>query len=1063
MRGRDQDRDLEQRAHALMTESLNLAPSQRSSFLRRRCAEDERLLQLSKALLEPSSDLLQRLDSSPLQGFWDDRDPEIETGTFGSYKLLRLLGEGGTSKVYLACSETLHGGQPVALKLLKRGLETDELARRFRREREVLESLRHPGIARLLGGGTSDRGRPYLVMDYIEGERLDHYCDRRQLGIGARIDLVRRVCRVVHHAHQRLIVHRDLKPANILVTRDRELALLDFGISKLLDPVSFQSATQTTAGLRRLTPVYASPEQFDGGPITTATDVYALGVLLFEMLTGQLPYAVTGVSASELEQIVRQVESLRPSAAVVSAGTVALRRELSGLRGLEPRWLARRLRGDLDTILLTALAKDPTQRYDSVRALASDLGHHLAGRPILARSGTAVYRLGKFLGRRRRELVAASSLLIVGLFFGLDRQASSREARQAKDQAARATSFLVEMLAAADPLDAAGGDISVREVLDRSVEEIDRLAEQPLLQAAVMHTLGRVYTSLGSYAEARQFLDRALDIRLDTHGERHIETAATLYQLSVLDRYDSHLAQARERGERALAIQRQLLRPPAPELARSLQHLGDTLTDLGIYAPAESNLRSALTMYQRLARNQPAIANAHLDLAVVLRDQERLTEATEHLQTAFEIWQRELGDDHLDLATGLSVLATVESRQGLHDQARRTQRRGLEMVHKLVGVEHPRAIRQAIELANQLRLEEDYPAAEALLLETLEISRRSLGEGKKETAEALLNLGVVMASQGRVRLAEDYYLQALDIQQELVGDGHFVTATLLNNIATARMMRGDIENGEVMLLRSLAAWRAVVGGRHPNIASILSNLGNLRFQQLDLDQAERYFLESLRIWELQEDGPHLGTTAAQQSLANVYIRRQDYSRAQELLQQALTVRIALLGESHSRVAVVLLSLGVACLDQGLWSESESYLNRALGIYRQTVAAKHQLLATTLQNLGKLKHLQGQFQAAESPMREAVSIYESTFGGGHRQTFSARSQLGEILGDQGRMREAEPHLVESYRALHAELGAADFRSKNALERLIAAYEINGQQAQATSYRELRVVEKGAEKQ
>ncbi len=429
------------------------------------------------------------------------------------------LGEGGMSTVYLAVRADDAYQQKVALKVLAYGADRSDLSARFRAERQILASLDHPGIARLLDGGTTDDGRPYLVMEYIEGAPLDQYCDQHRLGLDARVDLFRQVCAAVQYAHQNLVVHRDIKPSNILVTADGVPRLLDFGIAKLLEGAELPGAIEATmTGQRLMTPQYASPEQVEGGAITTATDVYSLGVLLYVLLTGHLPYRLPGTSSDALQRAVVEQDPERPSTAVGratregsprpserAAGEGPTQEALSEARGLRPPQLRRKLRGDLDNIVLMALRKEPERRYASVALLSEDLRRYREQLPVAAQPDTLGYRARKFVGRHKAGVGAAAVglAMILGLAATMTVQAvrlarQRDEIRAERDKALKLTGFLEQVFAGSDPSEARGETLTAREILDKgAARAMAELEDQPETQAALALVIGKVYQSLG--------------------------------------------------------------------------------------------------------------------------------------------------------------------------------------------------------------------------------------------------------------------------------------------------------------------------------------------------------------------------------------------------------------------------------------------------------------------------------------------------------------------------------------------------------------------------------------
>ncbi len=537
-----------QQIQTLAEAALEIDTDARSDFLDQACDGDEALRREVEALLG-SLDRVESFLETPALGDFARfraaagsgepttvaRDSEwrpAESGPgqhVGPYRILHEIGHGGMGTVYAAARDDPFEHR-VAIKLIRPGMDSGSVAQRFRSERQILANLDHPNIARLLDGGTADDGRPYFVMELIEGERIDRYCDRERLPIRRRLDIFREVCAAVDYAHRNLVVHRDIKPSNILITRRGVPKLLDFGIAKLLDDTDFPYTVEATrTGLRPMTPPYASPEQLLGQAITTASDVYSLGVLLYMLLTGRLPYALAEPSPQEMQRALAEGQLPRPSTAVnrpegpdeLSPDAVSRR------RGTHPHQLRRRLAGDLDNIVLTALRREPERRYGSVALLAEDLRRHLEGLPVSARRDTFGYRAGKFLRRNKlaASIAGTSAALVLGFATTMavqarqlarqrdrakaERDKADRErdkAHRERDRAEKVSTFLTDLFALADP-EAGGNTVTAREILDRGLDRIQELEDQPEAQVGLMSALGRIYRKLRLQEQATPLLE----------------------------------------------------------------------------------------------------------------------------------------------------------------------------------------------------------------------------------------------------------------------------------------------------------------------------------------------------------------------------------------------------------------------------------------------------------------------------------------------------------------------------------------------------------------------------
>ncbi|HEX6198867.1 MAG TPA: serine/threonine-protein kinase, partial [Thermoanaerobaculia bacterium] len=781
------------RMWGLFHEALDRPAGERGDFLAAACAGDPELRREVEELLASHEEaesgggpalLATRSPGAPGAAAWPppaEGGPLGEGGRIGqrlgAYRLLRELGSGGMGVVYLAerADGELH--RRVAIKVLPRGMETGESLRRFRQERQILARLDHPNIARLIDAGTTEDGCPYFVMEHVEGEPIDLYCRRLGLPLEARLGLVQTVCAAVHAAHQHLIVHRDLKPGNLLVTGDGVPKLLDFGIAKLLDPAAAGGPSPETRGAwRPMTPEYASPEQIRGEAVTTGSDVYALGVLLYELLTGVHPFRAATSSPHEVVRRVCDTEPERPSTAVLRGGGEdgAGRGGPDGAEG-SPERLARRLRGDLDTIVLTAMHKDPARRYGSAEQLAQDLERHLAGLPVAARRDTLRYRAGKFV-RRHRWGVAAAALFVLllagfGAAMALQSVRLERERAQAereRERAERVSGFLVELFRISYPSKSKGETITARELLDRGAAQLGAgLEDEPEVLARLLRTVGKVYESLGLYDEAAPLLERSLDQHRRLYGETHPEVATGLSDIAVLATMRGEYERARDFYERAIAMRRELLGEEAPEVAESLNALAVMLHEAGDYERAEEVYGEVMAL-QRRAHGEESwqVSQVAGNLGWLLHDRGRFDEAEPLYRRALDLNRKLLGEEHRWVAASLNNLGLLHHDRGDLDAAERYYLRAWALDRKLLGDEPHPAL--AGHLHNQARLwhdRGDLDRAEALYERALAIRRQALPPDHPAIATSLAGVGRLLTDRGEAEAAEPLLRQALEIRR----------------------------------------------------------------------------------------------------------------------------------------------------------------------------------------------------------------------------------------------------------------------------------------------------------
>ncbi len=750
----------------------------------------------------------------------------------GAYRVLRELGHGGMGTVYLAARADDQYQKRVAVKVV-RGLNSEEIVRHFRRERQILAGLDHPNVARLFDGGTTDDDLPYFVMEYVEGLPIDRYCDEHKLSIEERLRLFQGVCAAVQYAHRNLVVHRDVKPGNILVTPDGTPKLMDFGIAKLLNP-EVAGELPTATGLA-MTPQYASPEQARGGPITTAADVYSLGVVLYELLTGHRPYKLKTNDTLEVLKAVCEEEPERPSTAVGRTEQRTLpdrsteettAESVSRTREGSPERLKRRLRGDLDNIVLMALRKEPQRRYGSVEALADDIRRYLEGRPIAARKATTWYRASKFV-RRNRTAVTVTAVLtavivvsVVGGFLAVRRQARVAEAerdraRAAAEKAERINAFVSDMLSAADPR-LAGRDVTVASVLDAASSRVEaELGGQPDVKASVLSTLGTTYEGLGLLEPAEKHLKAALEARIAAYGPEHLEVARDLHALAIAAEDRGDLNEAERLDRQALAMLERLGAADGDDAAYFKASLARVLEGLGDSAAAEALYREALALErQHWGHRNAGVAATLNNLGVLLGQRGDWAGAEPLHREALDIIRAVRGPEHPEVAAAMNTLGAVLESKGDLAGAEAMYRESLAMRRKLLGPEHPDTARSMYALAYLLRVKGDPEGAASLCREVLALRGRVLPDAHPMVAAVLQVEGLSLIDLGKASEAEPLLRESLDLRRQSLPPGHWLIAAAESSLGACLVARGRYAEAEGLLLSGHQGLKASRGDAH---------------------------------------------------------------------------------------------------------------------------------------------------------------------------------------------------------------------------------------------------------
>ncbi|MBN2448057.1 MAG: serine/threonine protein kinase [Phycisphaerae bacterium] len=1051
---------------------------------------------------ETSSDGIIDVDQ-PAGGAAEPR-PDTNIGRrIGPYQIKLRIGAGGMGSVYLA-ARVGEFEQSVAIKLIKRGMDTDEILRRFRNERQVLASLKHPNIAQLLDGGTTDDGLPYFVMEYIDGLPIDRYCDRRKLDTLKRLRLLQDVCRAVHFAHQSTVIHRDLKPGNILVTADGAVKLVDFGVAKLMHREQAEQTLSLTAPHSRvMTPEYASPEQVRGEPLTTATDVYSLGVVMYELLTGHRPYTFSTHFVQEIERVISQNEPRRPSEVIDEwaelrhhdgSSSVLTPESVSATRDGDADKLRKRLRGDIDNIVLMALEKDPQRRYASVEQLSADIARFLNNEPVLAAPPSPTYRLRKF-ARRNSGLLSALGAIAAVLVFGLglatygfldasrqraradqkavdaererqnavaqrDRaqaaeQRAKAEANRAIEEAAKAAAinhFLQDMLASVDPALARGQDVLVRDVLDAASESIDDSNLQPDVEAELRLTIGQTYHALGFIGVAEANYLKALELRTARFGRRHQATAVCLQELAHLARETGDYQQAVGLYRETLGILREAYVDDRAETAQCLNGLAASLHSLGQMDEAETLYREALAINRRLlAANDPLMASCISNLAVLLHHKGDHAAAEELYRKALEINRQAYGEDHPDVATCLTNLATLAKDRGDYAGAQDLYLQALDIRQQILEPDHPAIAETMSGLAAVLRARGELDSAEVMLREALDLQIARLGEDHPDVVLTRHTLATVLYSKGDLDGAEPLYRATLAAYRETLGDDHPYVAISLNTLGTLLTAKGDLDAAEPMFREAVEISRRAYGNRHRDVGENLDALAMLMYRRGELAEAETHFREARTILESALGPEHPRALITTSNLAIVLRAAGQYTEAEELLTKVLDARRQQLGDLDPSVAQTLLSLGTVLHEAGDDEGAVVRYRAAAGILRETHAADA-LLAATLGRLAEIAEQSGTPADADPLLKEAIDVAIEVYGPADPHTFTHRIDLGACLIRQERFADAEEQLRPVCEALIATVGAESEQGQAAIQQMVNLYEAWNRPTEAAAWRE-----------
>ncbi len=797
-----------ERVQRLFHDAVDLPEAERRAFLARECADDAELAaQVAKMIDTDARRQILDRDVADVAG------PLFAGGRampdrVGPYTITRLIGEGGMGVVYAASREDL--GSVAAVKVLRDAWVSPERRDRFAAEQRTLAQLNHPHIARLYDAGAFPDGTPWIVMEYVDGEPLTEYCRTRGLSIADRLRLLRDVCDAVQHAHRHLVLHRDLKPSNILVTKDGVVKLLDFGIAKQLEN-SGAPAPATLTGLRLMTPVYASPERLRGAAAGIDADVYSLGVILYELLTGQLPFEVANRTPGEVEAAILGPDPPKPSS--VAPGDA-----------------------DLDVLCLTAMHRDPERRYATVDALGRDIDRFLRGEPLEARPDALGYRLGKFLRRRRREVAAAAVvfLVVAGLvtYYTVRLTLARNEALTNLTRAQRIQQFILNLFEGGDPDAGPSADLTVATLVERGAQEARSLTSEPGVQADLYQTIGSIYQKLGHFERSDALLREALARREALNGSSGAAVAETLTSRALLFSDKAEFDEAEKLAREAIAKARAQLPETDPLVVRAMVALGKIQSDRGKYDDAIATLDEAVRL-QTVSHAEPLDrANCLYELASAHFYAGHYDQSETQNQQALVLYKQVYGERHPLVSDTLINLGAIQYERGKYPEAEQYYRPAIEITQAWFGRDHYKTAANLTMLARVLnRTPERQVEAREVLGQALAIRERVYGPDHPRVASTVNELGAVALGADRLDEAETYFLRVIAIYRKVHGDNHYQTGIGLSNLASVYMAGKQFPRAEKLFREAIVIYSKTLPATHTNIGIARIKLGRTLLRQ----------------------------------------------------------------------------------------------------------------------------------------------------------------------------------------------------------------------------------------
>lgn len=953
----------------------------------------------------------------------------------GPYRIEGLIGQGGMGQVYLG-SRADDLEMKVAIKALSQW--SPKSLDLFRSECRMLSSLQHPGIAHLIDVGTLAWGQPWMAMEYVPGLSLMEHVNKAELGLRKRLALYLEICEALTYAHDQMVIHRDLKPRNIFVTPEGRPKLLDFGIASLLDPETGEQMTLTINGDRILTPEYASPEQVLGERLSAASDVYSMGVILYELLTGQRPYQFDNTRMGDVLRAFQQLDIQLPSSI-----------NGEGKEGTPP--FGARLKGDLDTIIMKALAQDSSERYGNVSELARDIDCYLKGKPIRARRASAAYRFKKFVKRNPWPvgMIAWVILFLAGFSYYAMQQrtlisAERDQVKKEKESSEAVTRFLEGLFEEVDPDLSKGGMVTAFEVMEGGRHGIEeRLEGQPEVQRRLMSTMGRVYRALGSYEVSEALLEKAISLSDErTAWQYHFELVETLLERSDFDGAQKSLETL---GASKAIMANDGLR------AKYLRLEGLFWFERGAYVKANEAYKEAASLKLESPKEVFELARQEAGL---LHSWGFMEEALVAYESLLKIGEAQYGPGHSILIDILLEIGTIHTEMARYDQAGSFLDQAESVAKGRFSEKHPAHWRIMKSKGVLYRSQRDFEAAEAMHRKALKLVETTLGRDHMATGECLNALGVTFHHRGDYQKAERYYREAMVVGRQVRNGKNLQYTTSLNNLGTLlSSWKRDFSSSEKLLHEALAVFEELLGENHPSCGAAHNNLGLLYKMQGRFQEASDAYLEALRIRRASLGSEHDAVALTLFNLGKLYEITGSYKDAEMYTAESVSIYAKVLGEDHSVTRNATVLWGQLLRQTGEYDKAAQILKDCLNAYAAASGTDGRDYGDVSLLLAQVELDRENFEMAKTYCEDAIDVFNGIYPKGEVIFMIADSIHGVAIAALGDYEAGEEKTRKAYETFMGKFGnRIKSLSDMLLKYLIALYERAGKEAEATRYKE-----------